>query len=131
MTKQDQNILVCVVDDEEAVRKVICAHLQRAGFKTVEAANGEQGLRVVLQANAAIAVVDIIMPDHEGLSMIRQLKIAQPETRVLAISGGGAGDTSHYLMLAREFGADDTLAKPFDGKVLIERIRRLLSTGRS
>jgi two-component system, chemotaxis family, chemotaxis protein CheY len=118
---------ICVIDDDAAVRRTLCTHLEKAGFRTLEAANGTDGIKTVRESSPAVAVVDIIMPDQEGLSTIKELKLKSPSTRILAVSGGGLGDANRYLHFASQLGADDTLAKPFRQKEFLERIERLLA----
>jgi len=122
-----QKATICVIDDDTAVRRTLCNHLQGAGYRTLEASNGADGIKAVQQGHPQLAVVDIIMPDQEGLATIKELKQKSPETRILAVSGGGLGDAKRYLHFALELGADDTLAKPFRQKEFLERIERLLS----
>jgi len=123
-----QMATICVIDDDSAVRRTLCNHLESAGYKTLEASNGADGIKTVKKSNPQIAVVDIIMPDQEGLSTIKELKLKSPATRILAVSGGGLGDASRYLHFASQLGADDTLLKPFRQKEFLERIERLLSS---
>jgi DNA-binding response OmpR family regulator len=118
---------ICVIDDDQAVRQTLCAHLSEAGFDTIEAANGKDGVKMVEQNKPAVAVVDIVMPDQEGLSTIRELKQKSPATRILAVSGGGLGRAERYLHYAVELGAHDTLAKPFGRQAFLERIEKLLA----
>jgi DNA-binding response OmpR family regulator len=117
--------VICVIDDDALVRRTICSQLANAGFETIEAANGEEGLNLIRQTNALVAIVDIIMPEREGLSTIQEMKQSHPDTRVLAISGGGFGDARRYLEFAQELGADDTLMKPFHAQELIDRVTKL------
>ena len=124
-----QKATICVIDDDGAVRRTLCNHLQSAGYLTLEASNGADGIKAVQQGHPQLAVVDIIMPDQEGLSTIKELKQKSPQTRILAVSGGGLGDANRYLHFATQLGADDTLVKPFRQKEFLERIERLLSGG--
>jgi DNA-binding response OmpR family regulator len=119
--------MVCVVDDDDAVRTMMVRKLRDAGFATVEATNGLEAIEVLKTTKAQIAVVDIIMPDQEGLSTIGQIKKVWPHIRVLAISGGGRGSAEDYLTFASELGADDVLPKPFREAEFVARIRKLAS----
>lgn len=122
-----QKATICVIDDDDAVRRTLCNHLESAGYEALEASNGVDGIKTVQKSSPQIAVVDIIMPDQEGLSTIKELKQKSPDTRILAVSGGGLGDADRYLHYALQLGADDTLVKPFRQKEFLERIERLLS----
>lgn len=118
--------VVCVIDDDASVRRTLCSQLEAAGFQTIDAAEGESGIAMIRKHQPAVAVVDIIMPEREGLSTIKELKDKHPATRILAISGGGIGEADRYLQFALNLGADDTLLKPFRAAQFIERVQRLV-----
>lgn len=118
---------VCVVDDEPDVRASICEMLTAAGYATTEAADGDEALHAIERKGARLAVIDIFMPNREGLSTIGELKRRFPEIPILAISGGGSsGAAGAYLDLARELGADDVLQKPFRRQQLLDKIKALV-----
>jgi DNA-binding response OmpR family regulator len=121
--------LICVVDDEESVRRTLCAKLEAAGFHTLQAKNGTEALDLLSRSQVAVVVLDIIMPEKEGLSTIVDIKALHPPPPILAISGGGTGDAYDYLRYAKELGADDILMKPIRGEEFVERVRRLAERG--
>jgi DNA-binding response OmpR family regulator len=120
--------LICVIDDDASVRRTLCSQLEAAGFATVEAGDGTAGLQMIKTRQPAVAVVDIIMPEREGLSTIQEIRDTYPDTRVLAISGGGIGGADRYLQFAESMGAHDTMMKPIRAPELVHRIKRLLAT---
>jgi len=96
-----------VIDDDASVRRTLCSQLETAGFQTVEAGKGTTGMAAVRQTKPSVVVVDIIRPEREGLSTIKESKEKHPATRILTISGGGIGDAGRYLQFALNLGADD------------------------
>jgi DNA-binding NtrC family response regulator len=116
---------VCVIDDDQLVRRTICNALEAAGFLTVEAEDGIQGLKAIERTQARIAVIDIIMPTREGLDVIVDATRRFPELKVLAVTGGGQVGPTDYLELALQLGAHDALAKPFRNAELVKRVSRL------
>jgi two-component system, chemotaxis family, chemotaxis protein CheY len=119
--------IVCVTDDDIHMRRMICQMLSQKGYRTVEAADGKEALRQVAGAGARMIVLDIVMPNSEGLETIPELKERFPSTRILAISGGGdAGDGQSFLEQASLLGADDTLLKPFEMDMLIAKVEALV-----
>jgi DNA-binding response OmpR family regulator len=125
MDQSNQRRMVCVVDDDNAVRAMMVRKLSDAGFATVEATNGLEAIEVLKTTRADIAIVDIIMPGQEGLSTIGQIKQMWPNMRILAVSGGGRGRAEDYLTFASELGADDVLPKPFREAEFLERVAKL------
>jgi DNA-binding response OmpR family regulator len=125
----DARPIICVIDDNEFVRLTICAALNYAGFATVQAAGGDLGLKEIARTGARVAIVDMIMPNKEGLETIADTKRRFPQIRILAVSGGWpSGGPDTLLKLAREFGADDVLAKPFRNADLVEKVTHLAKT---
>lgn len=99
-----------------------------AGFATVEAGDGEAALSAVRQAVPALMIVDIVMPNRDGLDLIAAVKSDFPTIKILAISGGSARATyGELLTAARGLGADDYLVKPFLNDEIVGRVRSLLS----
>src|SRR5258706_7732198 len=107
------NALICVVDDDDLVRRTMCNALAAAGFRTVEADNGTEGLKAIERTNPAVAIIDMVMPDREGHDVIVEATRRFPDLRILAVSGGGRSPAGEYLELARQLGAHEFLAKPF------------------
>lgn len=116
---------ICLVDDDHDVRRTLRTHLESAGYKVLEASNGHEGLRLLGHHPCNIAIVDIIMPEKEGLSTILEIKEQHPHVRIIAISGRDV----EYLKLARALGADETMAKPIRSAALIEAVNKLAGSG--
>jgi DNA-binding response OmpR family regulator len=119
--------LICVIDDDASVRRTLSMQLEAAGFQTVEAGDGATGLELIKTRRPSVAIVDIIMPGREGLSTIQEIRDTYPDTRILAISGGGIGGADRYLQFAGSLGAHDTMMKPLRTAEFIDRIKRLLA----
>jgi DNA-binding response OmpR family regulator len=118
--------VVCVIDDNELVRRTICAALQAAGFETVEAEDGIVGLEAIAASQAKVAVIDIVMPTRAGHDVIVDATRRFPDLKVLAVSGGGTVEPQEYLDLALQLGAHDALSKPFRNAELVAKVRRLV-----
>jgi CheY-like chemotaxis protein len=117
--------VVCVIDDDELVRRTIADMVREAGFEAVEAEDGIAGLELIASSKADVAVIDIVMPVREGHDVIVDATRRFPSLKVLAVSGGGSAEPKEYLELARQLGAHDALAKPFRKAELIEKLKRL------
>ena len=117
---------ILLVDDDEAVRDSIAVVLLAAGYLVDQAANGVDGMRMLRQYGPDLVITDILMPQKEGIEIIREIRAQAAETPIIAISGGG-GDQADYLKMAQAFGANAALAKPFDPAALLALVERLAS----
>ena len=118
---------ILVVDDDDLVRQALRADLESAGHQVVEAADGRQGLNFYRGMPIDLAIVDIVMPEVDGLEEIQELRRISPELRIIGITGMDPQGKKGYLALAEEHGADRTFSKPFDAKELVEGVQELLS----
>ena len=119
--------VVCVVDDEAPIRRLIRAQLESEGVTVVEAKSSDEAQAAIEEHLASLAIIDLFMQRGDGLSLIATLKHNWPRLRILAISGGGGGRAIDYLKVARDLGADDTLAKPFSREEIVAKVRDLLN----
>jgi DNA-binding response OmpR family regulator len=129
---------VLIIDDEEDVRDAVRLTLERAGHAVVVAARGDAGILMHRDNAADVIIIDIVMPGQNGVDTIRELRNGSPDTRIIAISGGGnlgpagyqpgAIKTAAYLAAAQAAGADLTYTKPFDRQELLDAIAALASS---
>ena len=106
--------LILVVDDEPSVRKLASAILSRDGYRTVTAAEGQEGMKMFEQHRPDIRLVvsDLMMPQLDGPGMMRGLRQSQPELKSIIITGLGE---ENRIAEAKAAGADLILNKPFTG----------------
>jgi CheY-like chemotaxis protein len=117
----DETILV--VEDGEAVRKMICAMLSQNGYQCLEAADGHEAL-VVLEGIGSVNLVltDLMMPGMSGTELAKQISKDYPQIRIIFMSGY----TDDLLIRTPDGGSGLFLAKPFTASVLAESVRRAL-----
>lgn len=97
------------------------AALERAGFQVQEAADGKEALACYRQQPFDLVIMDILMPDQDGLESIIQLRREFPAVKVIAITGGSDMiGVLNFLEVAHMLGARRTLQKPFDLAALVE-----------
>lgn len=116
---------ILVIDDEAAMRRMIVRILTGAGHRVVEAADGYIAVDAFKRENPDIVIVDILMPDRDGIETIQRIRALRGDVGIVAISGGGIVEPMFYLDLAEKFGAHHHLAKPFKPKELIEAVESL------
>ena len=110
---------VLVVDDEPLVLEMCTNTLRDAGYAVLTARNGWVALEQVSRQPVDAVLLDIIMPDTEGIETLLHLKRTRPELPIYVMSGGSK--TGHYdvFEIAREFGASGILKKPFGPSALL------------
>lgn len=114
---------VLVVDDEDQVRQLIRETLEQAGLEVQEARNGKEGLERYRAKPTDLVIMDILMPDQDGLESIMTLRREFPACRVIAITGGSDMiGILNFLDVAKMLGARRTLQKPFEMKTLLEAV---------
>ena len=112
---------ILVVDDEDQIRQLIRDTLEQAGYDVQEARDGKQGLERYRAKPADLVIMDILMPDQDGLESIMTLRREFPASRVIAITGGtDMIGILNFLDVAKMLGARRTLQKPFDMQTLLE-----------
>lgn len=120
---------VLVVDDEEAVRQLIKDALGQAGYRVNEARDGREGLQRYREAPSDLVIMDILMPDQDGLESILTLRREFPTAKIVAITGGSDMiGILNFLDVAKMLGARRTLQKPFDMKHLLEVVQAELGS---
>ncbi len=117
---------ILVVDDEEPIRTMLRKILEDSGYEVSEAPDGKVALWIYKVKHSDLIITDLIMPEKEGIETISELKRDYPEVKIIAISGGGRGGKGQYLDMAKKFGADNTLAKPFEKEELLKTVKDLL-----
>jgi DNA-binding response OmpR family regulator len=111
---------ILVVDDDRLVRNSLKLQFERKEFKVVTAEDGNAGLAQLDRAACDVVLLDILMPAKEGIETLIEIKRRFPETRVIAMTGGGSMGKFDFLAMARKFGADGVLKKPIDPQELFE-----------
>lgn len=114
--------VVLIIEDEEPIRTVLRAALGRANYEVVETATAAEGERLARSHNPDVVLLDLGLPDGDGLHLIRELR-AWMEMPIVVLS---ARDGEFDKVRALDGGADDYLTKPFGHGELLARIRSAL-----
>ncbi len=117
--------VILVVDDEEDIRELVELNLRREGYQILSCDTGERALELVRSKKPDLVVLDLMLPGVDGLEVCRRLK-ADPNTRPIPLIMLTAKGEETDIVAGLELGADDYVTKPFSGKVLAARVRRLL-----
>ncbi len=114
---------ILVIDDEEQLRVVFRESLERVGYQVMDASNGKLGLKLCQEEQFDLVITDILMPEKDGIETIGEIRRYFPETKIIAISGGGQRlNAKDVLHTAGILGAHCTLRKPFDFEELLSAV---------
>ena len=103
---------IIIVDDDPTVRAIAVEFLRDGEHAIVEAADGHEALRVLKAVPIDLMVLDMLMPQKDGLETLMEARQLYPDVRILAISSGGSMDANYLLAVAKTLGADAVLSKP-------------------
>ncbi|TGV91487.1 response regulator, partial [Mesorhizobium sp. M2D.F.Ca.ET.145.01.1.1] len=113
---------ILVADDDPHIREVICFALEKAGMKTAAVADGAAALQAIERRTPDLVVLDIGMPEMDGLEVCRRLRHTS-DVPVLFLS---ARDEEIDRILGLEMGGDDYVTKPFSPRELVARVNVIL-----
>lgn len=118
--KKVQTILIA--DDDANICELVRLYLEKEGYETVVCLNGERALEIFRSGGIDLAILDIMMPKTDGVSVCREIR---KESKMPIIMLTAKGETFDKV-LCFELGADDYVVKPFEGKELVARVKAVL-----
>jgi CheY-like chemotaxis protein len=122
-------LAIIVADDVAEILQLVGRCLEEAGHKVSYASSGSEVIRLLAKQPCDLVVVDVLMPDGDGLDVVFAIKRSYTSTRVLAISGGGKYMVAaECLRIAKGVGADGVLLKPFNRQQLLEALDAVMAS---
>ena len=118
---------IAVVDDHPDITELLGIFLQEHGFATISAGSAGELWRLFDNSKIALVLLDIILPDANGVSLLPELKAQQPDTAVVMLTAATSLDTA---LLCLRHGANDYLTKPVRLDALLNTIRQVLGQRR-
>ena len=118
------DITVLIVDDEFRIRKLVKDFLSQKGYKTIEASDGEEALKIFEENQNKINIVllDVMMPKLDGWSVLRQIRQMSKVPIIMLTARGEEQDE----LFGFELGVDEYISKPFSPKILVARVEAIL-----
>lgn len=113
---------ILVVDDEALICSMLQIFLSRNGHDVITAEDGKQAVAAVHSNELDLMIVDIVMPEKDGLEAIIEIRSILPDLKIIAISGGSRIGNADFLSMARKFGAIETFYKPLNNDRLLSAI---------
>jgi DNA-binding response OmpR family regulator len=126
-TQEKRMLRVLVIEDDPAMSQYIGEILNKAKYEVSSALNGVSGLEAIRAGTSQVIILDIFMPEKDGLEVLVEMRRFSPDLPVLVISGRQHLLSESSMSLAKQLGADDVLAKPFTPQELLDRVRQLAS----
>lgn len=115
---------ILIVEDEQDILQLVKLYLEKEGFRTVTAATGAEGLKQVKEEKPDLIILDLMLPELDGLEVCKRLRSAS-ETAMLPIIMLTAKAEESDTVIGLELGADDYVTKPFSPKALMARVKAL------
>lgn len=113
---------ILVVDDEQRIIDLAKMYLEQDGYQVISATNGVSALRIILEKEPQLVVLDLMLPGMDGLEVCRRVR-AQSEVPIIMLT---ARSDDIDKIVGLELGADDYLTKPFNPRELLARIKAIL-----
>src|SRR5512142_301797 len=113
---------ILIVEDEPSIAEVVALYLQRAGFRTLHAADGLAARTILEQQTPDLGIIDVMLPELDGFSLTRWLRDRSDMPVILLTARRAESDRIAGL----EMGADDYVVKPFSPQELVSRVRAVL-----
>jgi CheY-like chemotaxis protein len=113
---------VLIIDDDAPTRDVLRQLLNREGYETVEACDGPEGVQCSQAASMDVIILDMLLPEQNGLEVIRALREVDPAVPIIAISGSGYTGPLDFLRVAETFGVQHAFQKPFRLREMLKAV---------
>jgi DNA-binding response OmpR family regulator len=113
---------VLIIDDDAPTRDVLRQLLNREGYETVEACDGREGVQCSQAAAMDVVILDMLLPEQNGLEVIRELREVDPAVPIIAISGSGYTGPVDFLRVAETCGVQCTFQKPFRLREMLKAV---------
>lgn len=120
---------ILAIEDESDILEVIEYNLDREGFNVLTSQKGEEGLRKIKEYHPDIILLDLMLPDRDGLEICRDIR-DDDEIKNIPVIMVTAKDTESEVVLGLGVGADDYVTKPFNPKELVARVKAVLRRSR-
>ncbi|MFC1736941.1 response regulator [Candidatus Hydrogenedentota bacterium] len=117
---------ILIIDDDEKFCTMLKITLEKAGYEVQTAGNAEVGLESIRESTPDLVVMDLLMPEKEGIETIIELHRDFPDVKIVAVSGGGFMGPESYLALAEQMGASSSFSKPLEMAKFLDAVRELV-----
>jgi len=118
---------ILIIEDNVEFRDVLKKMLERQDYEVMVASDGEEGIKMFRDNPTPLVITDIIMPNKEGVELIFEFERDFPDTKIIAISGGGKGAANDYLNAASNIpNVKRTFQKPFAMDEMLQAVKEIV-----
>src|SRR5262245_8061383 len=117
---------VLIIEDEEGLLEGLAHNFKYEGFEVMTANNGSEGLKLALKQKPDVVVLDIMLPEKDGFTVLKELRQRHRDIPVLVMT---ARNFEADVLKGFDLGADDYVTKPFSPKEMLARVKRLVARG--
>ncbi len=116
---------ILIIEDDASICNLFARYLEGRGYQVVCAGDGVEGLEKLREEGADLVLTDIMMPEMDGLEVVREIRKVDDKLPVIAISGGMHAVSVNFVSVAQDFGADAIFEKPVALADLLASVQRL------
>lgn len=118
---------ILIIDDDPKMLELLKHYLRDEQVNVICALDGEEGLELFDSNSVDLVIIDIFMPNKDGIQTIMEVKQQSTSSKILVISGGGEFTGLEYLKQAKALGASEALVKPFTQQAFLSTVQNMLS----
>lgn len=126
--KHSAEPVILVIDDDLQFLNYLAVLLEYEGHRVCKAFDGELGIAAYIQHQPHLIITDIVMPEKDGLELIKEIRKQDSMTPIIAVSGTDSNFADNYLLIASTFGANAILKKPVSPEELMATVNECLTT---
>jgi len=123
-----ENKRILIVEDEKAISDILVLNLDLAGFETICAEDGKQGLELALSENPDLILLDVMLPELDGFDVCKQFRAQNKLTPIIMLT---AREEERDMVFGLDLGADDYMTKPFSVRELLARVNTNIRRGKT
>ena len=123
-----ENKRILIVEDEKAISDILVLNLDIAGFETICAEDGKQGLALALSENPDLILLDVMLPELDGFDVCKQFRAQNKLTPIIMLT---AREEERDMVFGLDLGADDYMTKPFSVRELLARVKTNIRRGKT
>jgi len=114
--------VILIIEDDPEIQELLSHAMSKEGWKLIQVKTGEEGLKILKSKNVNCILLDVMLPEMDGLKVLRKIKEKEQYKNIPIIMTTAKGEESD-IITGLELGADDYVVKPYSPKVLIARVR--------